>query len=760
MAEQSQRAITLSRRLARLALPVAAAVGAALVSGCTGGHGSASGPASASATGSSSISGSPRVDHAPSTPTQVCGQPILNSRWHYAGAAGTFNAASEPAGLPTFGAPGRDFPGATRIIVVPVGDNTAAANAGAYQGAHTVVYFEPGIHQLKQGMYTGHDTAYVGGYTAAGGKAILDGVDGATGGTGKGGARIANSTPSSGNKVNDTWEYLTIRNFTSSLNNSILGNVNGGGSDIGDVYEYNTIGPNEYGFQSNDAAPQTGESNGGGYAINAGSNTTIKYNCLTRNSQGAFNIDGAVNIDIEGNEISRNGLGEYPDIAGSGGSPFSCGCSGGGKIFYSLNANVVGNYIHDNYNTGIWFDIGNSGADISGNYIASNWGSGISYEASYNADISNNTLVGNGWASDGSWPEGLNGGTCYGGISCSLGYGPVTGAGGGNPYAAIDLSDSGGEASLDRVTMPKDSPILPGCTNDCTVRSRYSGELLVEGNVLQDNFGGVKVYTDTGRYPGNIYNDSACTIPLGPLGQANNQLYYRQSKVLVTGANASITGSSVTSSGGTTTICADYGTGDNADSGSTVQAPNRGMAVYDQNSGAFLGEVAEVTSAHTFTLSRAPGNKSGATLLLSAYGGCGPADYYKSGHNVASGQPRAFYWDNCIWGSRNVTVKGNSFAVDATKVLGCKSTQNMCGFMENAAFVAGEPTLMRFWDSYPDYIARATMGLGNVWSGNTYSWSGPGNWQFWAAAQGTVVTRNQWQAAPYGQDKGSTFRSS
>ncbi len=97
-------------------------------------------------------------------------------------------------------------------------------------------------------MYTGHNTAYVGGYTAAAGKAVLDGVDGATGGTGMGGARLADSTPSSGNNVYDTWEYLTIRNFTSSLNNSVMGNVNGGASDVGDSYEYDTIGPNEYGF--------------------------------------------------------------------------------------------------------------------------------------------------------------------------------------------------------------------------------------------------------------------------------------------------------------------------------------------------------------------------------------------------------------------------------------------------------------------------------------------------------------------------------
>ena len=632
--------------------------------------------------------------------------------------------------------------------MVPAGNNTAAAGGGAYNVDHAVVYFDPGIHQIENVMYTGHDTAYVGGYTPAAGKAVLDGVNGATGSTGKGGSRLANSTPSSGNNVYDTWEYLTIKNFTSSLNNSVMGNVNGGASDVGDVYQYDTIGPNEYGFQADDKAPGTGQSSGGGYAIDASSNTTIAHNCLTRNAQGAFNISDATNINIEANEISWNGIGVYPDGAGSGASPFACGCSGGGKIFFSLNANVAGNYVHDNYNTGIWFDFDNAGAAITHNYVASNWGSGITYEASYNADISDNTLVGNGWASDGSWPAGVNGGTCYEGVSCRDGSGPVTGAGGGNPYAAIDLSDSGGNSSLGRVAE---------LANGTTAKSRYSGELLVEGNVLQNNFGGVKVYTDTNRYPGDISNDSACSLPLGALDQTSSSLYYRQSRVLVTSGDATIAGSSVSSSGGTMTLCAGYGTNADSQAASAVQAPSPGMAVYDQASGAFLGTVASVGSAHAFTLSRSPGNETRATLLLSAYGGCGPADYYGGGPGVSSGQPRAAYWDNCLWGSRNVTVRNNVFAINASTVRGCRAAKNMCGFMENAAFNAGQPKLMQFWDSYPAYIAKASGGLGNVWSQNTYTWSGPGAWQFWAGTQENEVSQKQWQAAPYKQDADSTF---
>ena len=96
----------------------------------------------------------------------VCGQPILDSHWRYDGPAGTYTARDAPDGLPTFGSPGSDFPDMTRLVVVPAGNNTAAASAGVYIVNHTVVYFEPGVHRIENGMFTGHNSAYVGGYTA------------------------------------------------------------------------------------------------------------------------------------------------------------------------------------------------------------------------------------------------------------------------------------------------------------------------------------------------------------------------------------------------------------------------------------------------------------------------------------------------------------------------------------------------------------------------------------------------------------------
>lgn len=687
--------------------------------------------------------GSSRIVKAASNPARreprlpkgarICGRPILNSPWNYAGRQGTYTRATEPKRLvrrlPTFGVPKSDFPSATRIIIVPAGDNTYAADHGDYNVDHAVVYFEPGVHYIRDILYAGHNSAYVGGYRK-GKKAVLDGVDGATNGTGKGGSRFAVSTPSAGNMVYNTWEYLTIKNYTSSHNNSVLGNVNGGGSDIGDVYKYDTIGPNEYGYAGSGLAPGKGQGGGGGYAIDAGSNTKIMYSCITRNAQGGFNAWGATNLNVKHNEIRWNGLADYPDSG--------CGCSGGGKVFFSLNASVTYNYIHDNYNTAVWFDFDNAGSDISHNYIAANWGNGITYEASYNAKIFENTLVGNGWASHKPWPPGGKGGPCYGGISCTNGLGPVTGAGGGNPYAAIYVANSGGTREI---------------------VSRYGSEVLVKRNTLFDNFGGVAVYTDTNRYPGNINNDSACSVPLGVIGRKGNRTYYRQSRVLVTAADARISGDTVTSQGGSHTICTGYGDDSSQEWASDLQAPSAGMAVFNEATGAFLGTVASVAGPYSFTLGDAPGDAAAVTLLLSAYGGCGPADYYGGGLNRATGRPSGRYWDNCIWGSRNVRVTGNLFELDAAAVRGCEVPVNRCGYMQTVAFNAGVPELMKFFNQYQRYVAMSRGGLGNSWSDNTYEWGGNRRgWRFQAGPQFHDVTRQQWRASPYRQDKCSVFR--
>ena len=82
------------------------------------------------------------------------------------------------------------------------------------------------------------------------------------------------------------------------------------------------------------------------------------------------------------------------------------------------------------------------------------------------------------------------------------------------------------------------------------------------------------------------------------------------------------------------------------------------------------------------------------------------------------------------------------------------------GFSRAIAFLAGVPTLMQYFQSYQNVVAKASGGIGNVYSNNTYTWSGggPGAFSFVAGSQNRgTLTQAQWQASPYGQDAGSTF---
>ena len=214
------------RVVVRGAIVLAAIVLVVAVVEALTGHGTPAGPGPAP---SHAVPGGPG---APAAGTAVCGQPLLRSPWHYTGPAGTYQSGT--AGLPTFGSPGTDFPRATSGTVVPAGDNTAAGGNATYRADHTVIYFEPGVHTLRKGIYTGTGTAYVGGYTATAGYAILDGK----GTAGADGSDTANA--------DETWEYLTVRNFGSNQNGTVLGNVNGAAFSSGNTYRFDTIGPNEY----------------------------------------------------------------------------------------------------------------------------------------------------------------------------------------------------------------------------------------------------------------------------------------------------------------------------------------------------------------------------------------------------------------------------------------------------------------------------------------------------------------------------------
>ena len=128
-----------------------------------------------------------------------------------------------------------------------------------------------------------------------------------------------------------------------------------------------------------------------------------------------------------------------------------CGCSGGGKWWGTLNADIVANaFVNDSPGGGspIWLDNGNSGTLISGNYFYKSYGSAIHSETGFNLNVTGNLFM------DGGWGKGSGG--------C-----------GNNCNGAVNLNSSGGFK-------------VPG--------SRYQNQVLISGNQFVDNWEGVDIW--------------------------------------------------------------------------------------------------------------------------------------------------------------------------------------------------------------------------------------------------------------------------
>ena len=646
----------------------------------------------------------------------------LQSPYSYDGGATSFTSGQY--GLPTFGSSGTDFPSATSGVIVPAGSNTPTA----WSSNNTVYYFEPGLHTTNHaGFVPGSNSAFVGGYLSSVSpdpEATLDG-GGASG--------TAPLTTNAG--ADGTLEYLTVQNYTSSSGNSVLGS---GNRATGWTYEDNTIGPNQW----NEGT--SGQNANGGYAIDGGSNTTIEYNCITQNQEGAFNIYGGPGDILTGdvvthNEISANGLGKYPDASPN---PNSCGCSGGGKAFWTLNMTLTDNYVHDNYNDGIWLDFNNAGANISNNYIASNWGFGIMYEASYNANISDNNLQGNGWASDGSWPTSTYCSTWDSTYDCANGAGPSSQHWGNLSAGGMYISGSGG------------NPNIAG--------SNYSNELLIEGNNFQNNWSSMNVYTNDQRFSGG-YEYTQCDSPL----QGTNSTYNLQTQGFVTDGVTNAT-TAITSSGGFLQVC------NNESTPGPAITPSAGWHVYDSAGKIPANDtIASCASAHSCTLTTpATGSTTGDYIQASPTGGCGMAD-------LAGTAEGSSYWDNCLFGTFHVTVSSNTFAMASNSVTGCTSAA-YCGEVDLINYAAGFPSSTfdiyngdsgtynctvgtnTFWGYYACNMMLATSPLDNVFSDNTYTWTGSaaaGSWQFRVGPNnGHTISHAVWTGSASGdldQDVGS-----
>ena len=358
---------------------------------------------------------------------QVCGSSVLNG------------PSSAPGGA----------------VTVPAGDNSAE-----FQNplpTNTTYYFATGTHTFATGSYGVFNTIAPGSgdvFTGAPG-AILDGDNYYN--------HYAFEAAEGVNNV--TIEYLTIQHYNAPGGD---GTVQLGQGENW-VIQYDTV-----------------QDNLPGAGVYLGSDDTIQDSCLTQNGEYGFAAyttyntspvtGGPVNDDVSGNEISYNDVCNWEHVpgfpitppAGCGGSVgnLGCGCSGAGKFWETLNSVYDGNYEHNNYASGAWWDTNNAGADIEGNYIADEWGS-LTYEISYNFLLKNNIFVDDAW-----------------------------GAGAFNPG------------------FPETAVYINGSGSDSRVASNYSTVSDVVGNQFYDNWGGIVVYETADRFCSSVANSSTgiCTL--------------------------------------------------------------------------------------------------------------------------------------------------------------------------------------------------------------------------------------------------------
>ncbi len=389
----------------------------------------------------------------PASPTAVCGTSTLQS---------PYNSSNDPPLGTT-----------TSVVTIPTG-----VDPGPYDTANTTYYFAPGLHTLGTTAYnqvdTGSNDWYVGEYAASAGGAVINGQEVNEFG-------FVNSGTTA-----DSYEYLTVEGFTTyGLGGSELPS---GGAAPDQTYAYITA-----------------EDNYPGSGLNLGTDSSLSYSCLTNNGDYGFNVycngsgcdasnltTGPQDLVVEHDEVSYNDVCNWSGVPaaywpGPSSLPSGCGsvagtcfgCSGGVKFWATDGTVVDDNYVHNNYDVGVWYDTDNDGATIEGNYISNNFGEGVMYELSYNALIEDNNFVDNAWAL----------GAC--------------GAGSGNPCdvagnlaAAIYVSESGGNTNVEG--------------------NAGIGTLTISGNAFTDNWDGVFLSESANRFAGSPDNTSAGYSTIGP----------------------------------------------------------------------------------------------------------------------------------------------------------------------------------------------------------------------------------------------------
>ena len=340
--------------------------------------------------------------------------------------------------------------------VAPAGSVTvpAGADLGSYDTPNTTYWFAPGTHTLGTGEYDNIDPASGDTFIGAPGAVISGQWD--------------NNSAFDDTASDVTIEYLTIEYFDPPGGEGAVNHDSG----VGWTIAYDTI-----------------QDNSPGAALMVGTNDVVEDDCLTDNGEYGFNAystndvssltGGPSNITVSDNEISYNNTCNWEDESPSPVPPADvpancagtsvgqydgCGCAGGGKFWEVDGATVTDNYVHNNYDVGLWADTDNTGFDVSGNTFANNWSVGYMEEISYNFSITDNIFTDNAW-----------------------GDGPTNG---GFPTGAIYVSESGGDSRV------------PGA---------YSGTALISGNDFTDNWSGVVLWENSNRFCSDG-SDDACTL--------------------------------------------------------------------------------------------------------------------------------------------------------------------------------------------------------------------------------------------------------
>ena len=461
-----------------------------------------------------------------------------------------------------------------------------------------------------------------------------------------------------------------------------------------------------------------------GVAIYGGDQGTIEYNCLSRMGDYGVNLFGT-NSRFDYNEIYESNYKPDP----------GCGCSGGGKWWGTLNADIVDNsFVNDSPGGGIpiWLDNGNSGTLISGNYFYKAYGSAISSETGFNLKVTGNLFM------DGGWGKGSGGCT-------------------NNCDGAVSLNSSGGFN-------------VPG--------SRFQNEVLITGNQFTDNWQGIDVWQAGARSCENSGegwpNDAAyCSggFPNSASAASGGQYYFSHegdtahggvtslaqqatagsSTILIAGASAiddqiGFSDPAATKTTDRVNVAAFTGSG-------TIQASSTGFpasgqlrvgtsAAWTDGGGSYTGAILSYTGTTpaSFTgvsLVRGSGTLAGPIRAVQPYkvtaekcyandclltvnpplaspeaagtevSNAGTCQLYATSSALPSA-PLApdgiSYWDGCQWEAKNISVTGNSFqfnpsaiASGAPLIGGGKTTActaanaNSCGTNFMAYQVAGEP---------------------------------------------------------------------